>query len=126
MFDDNYDRADSSGDNLSLKKCCDLYLGVINRDDVDYMDNFKNLIRPMELADEIHIKYTFENIIDIYFEHLYVFKGDKEKRETLFPKFTYLELMEKYSAKYLLSPDAVTHFHNIVFVQLKEKKTVYK
>ena len=122
MFDDNYDRADSSGDNLSLKICCELYFGVINRDQVNYTDNFNNLIRPLQLEDEIHIQYMFENIIDVYFEHLYLFKGDYRERETLFPVFTYYELMEKYGARYVLSLEKVKWFFNINFVQLKDKK----
>ena len=79
MFDDNFHR---TGDNLSLKTCCDLYFGLINSKDVDYRDDFKHVIRPMELTDDIHIRFTFEHIVDTYFEHLYLFKGDKEKRET--------------------------------------------
>ena len=118
MFDDNFNR---TGDSLSLKTSCDLYHGVINKTQVNYTDNFYKIIRPMEVADEIQIKFIFENVIDIYFEHLYLFKGDRGNRETLFPEFKYQEVMEKFNVKNPLSLINASRFRNIVFVKLKQK-----
>ena len=71
--------------------------------------------------DEVHIKFVFENVVDDYFEYFYLFNGDSEKRETLFPELTYQELMQKFDVKNPLREEDASYFNNIVLVKMKNK-----